>query len=189
MDKVVIDIETKNTFSDVGGKQFLNKLDVSFVGVYSYSKDAYFSFFENQMKELDDFLRQAGLVIGFSINRFDVPILNKYLTFDLFSVPRVDILDEIEMKIGRRISLDILAHTNVGFGKTSHGLEAVRFYREGLLKELESYCLNDVKVTKEVYDLARRQKYLLVPDRITGNNEKVELDFYEGEMIMKQSLF
>ncbi|OGZ03000.1 MAG: hypothetical protein A2430_00100 [Candidatus Liptonbacteria bacterium RIFOXYC1_FULL_36_8] len=93
------------------------------------------------------------------------------------------------MKIGRRISLDILAHTNVGFGKTSHGLEAVRFYREGLLKELESYCLNDVKVTKEVYDLARRQKYLLVPDRITGNNEKVELDFYEGEMIMKQSLF
>ena len=30
MDKVVIDIETKNTFSDVGGKQFLNKLDVSF---------------------------------------------------------------------------------------------------------------------------------------------------------------
>src|SRR3989339_458642 len=122
MDKVVIDIETKNTFSDVGGKQFLNKLDVSFVGVYSYSKNAYFSFFENQMKELDDFLRQAGLVIGFSINRFDVR----------------------------------------------------------LLKELESYCLNDVKVTKEVYDLARRQKYLLVPDRITGNNEKVELDFYEG---------
>ena len=75
MDKLVIDIETKNTFADVGGQEHIKKLDASFVGVYSYNKDAYFSFFENQFGELNELLKKAGLIIGFSINRFDIPIL------------------------------------------------------------------------------------------------------------------
>ena len=35
MDQIVFDIETKNSFADVGGEANLKKLDVSVVGVYS----------------------------------------------------------------------------------------------------------------------------------------------------------
>lgn len=169
MDKLVIDIETKNLFSDVGGEHNLRKLDVSVVGVYSYNQDKYLCFDEYQMPELGAFFQRTGLIIGFSINRFDIPVLEKYFSFKLSAIPRLDILEEIEFALGHRVSLDILAKTNLGgIGKTHHGTEAVTLYRDGNMDELKSYCLNDVKLTKELYDLGKKRKFLVVPDRQTG---------------------
>ena len=90
MDKIVLDIETKNSFADVGGQENLTKLDISFVGVYSYNKNEYLSFFENELDKLAPILQNAGLIIGFSSNRFDLPILNKYYNFN----PSWSALDE-----------------------------------------------------------------------------------------------
>ena len=50
-DKLVIDIETKNTFADVGGQRFLTDLDVSLTGVYSYNRDEYSSFKDDEMEK------------------------------------------------------------------------------------------------------------------------------------------
>ena len=173
MDKLVIDIETKNTFAEVGGQQNLKDLDVSFVGVYSYNQNAYLSFFENDLKELEKLLKTAGLIIGFSINRFDIPVLNKYSSFDLFKIPRLDLLEEIELALGHRISLDNLAKTNLGIGKTAHGLEAIKFYRDSDFEALKNYCLNDVKITKDLYDLFKNRGHLIVPHKITGEPQQV----------------
>lgn len=187
MDKLVIDIETKNTFADVGGQSNLHKLDASFVGVYSYDQNKYLSFFENQFDELGALLQKAGLIIGFSINRFDIPVMAKYFKFKLEAIPCLDLLEEIEIGLGQRISLDILAKTNLGIGKTHHGLEAVKFYREGNLEELKNYCLNDVKITKDLYDLAKKQGHLLVPKRYTEEIIKVPLNW--KEQVLHATLF
>jgi len=178
-DKLVLDIETKNTFAEVGGQSFVKKLDASFVGVYSYNQDQYFSFFEKDFAELNKFLKTAGLIIGFSINRFDIPVLEKYCDFDLWKINRLDLLEEVEVGFGNRVSLDSLAKTNLGIGKTHHGLEAITFYKEGRLDELKNYCLNDVKITKDLYDLAKKQKHLLVNDRYSGNIVKVAMNWQE----------
>ena len=178
-DIVVIDIETKNTFYDVGGQANIARLDMSLACVYSYNQDAYFSFWENDTKELGEMLKEVALVIGFSISRFDLPVLDKYFDFSTKALKRIDLLEEIEVVLGRRIGLDLLAETNLGQNKTYNGLEAIRLWNEGNLKELEAYCRNDVKITKELYDLAKLQKYLMVPERGTDNLIKVDLDFNE----------
>ena len=95
-DKIVIDIETKNTFFDVGGKENLKDLDASLVCVYSYNKGDFLLFREDKLHNLGPILQDAGLVIGFSINRFDLPVLDKYFSFNLLSLPTLDILEEIE---------------------------------------------------------------------------------------------
>lgn len=187
MDKIVLDIETKNSFADVGGQENLKKLDTSFVGAYSYSQNQYLSFFDNQFEELGKLLKNTGLIIGFSINRFDIPVLEKYFDFDIWKIKRLDLLEEIEMNFGHRVSLDILAQTNLGIGKTSHGLEAIKFYREGNFEALQKYCLNDVKITKELYELIKKQKHLLIPQKPTGELVKVNLEF--PEHFLPQTLF
>ncbi len=187
MDKLVIDIETKNTFADVGGHGNVQLLDASFVGVYSYNSDQYFSFFENQFEELGALLQKAGLIIGFSINRFDIPVMAKYFKFNLKAIPCLDILEEIEIGLGHRISLDILAKTNLGIGKTHHGLEAIKFYKEKNFEELKNYCLNDVKITKDLYDLAKKQGHLMVPRRYSEEMVKVILNW--KERILPATLF
>jgi DEAD/DEAH box helicase domain-containing protein len=176
-DIIVIDIETKNTFADVGGETNINDLEVSVACAYSYNEDKFMSFWEPNMESLGRILQESGLVIGFSINRFDLPVLDRYFPFSTKALKRLDLLEEIEASFGSRIGLDLLAQTNIGVGKTHHSLEAIRLWNEGEHKELENYCLNDVKITKELYELASRQGHLLIPDRRSGEIATVSLDF------------
>jgi len=179
MDKLVLDIETKNTFADVGGQQNLKDLNISFVGVYSYNKNEYLSFFENELDKLGPILQNAGLIIGFSSNRFDLPILNKYYNFNVLKLESLDILDDIEERLGHRISLDQLAFTNLGANKTGHGLDAIKYYNEKRFDELQKYCLNDVKLTKDLYELGLRQGNLLVPTNHGASIAKVPFDWHQ----------
>lgn len=175
-DKIVIDIETKNTFFDVGGTENLKDLEASLVCVYSYEKRDFLLFRENKLQDLSPILQNAGLVIGFSIRRFDLPVLDKYFNFNLSSLPSLDLLDEIEASYGRRVSLDILAKTNLGVGKTNHGLDAIRFYNSGDWESLEKYCLNDVLITRDLYELTKKQGHLMIPERWSDNLIKVNLN-------------
>lgn len=183
MDKLVIDIETSNTFQDVGGHENFKDLKVSLIGAYSYNQDRFFAFYENQIDDFGPLLQKSGLVVGFAINRFDIPVLEKHYNFDLYALSRLDLLEEIELSLGQRISLNVLAKTNLGLEKThASGLEAIRLYNEGNLEELKNYCLNDVKLTRDLYELARKQGYLLVPDRNTGELLKAKLNLKEIEL-------
>src|SRR3989344_5538500 len=179
MDKLVFDIETKNTFADVGGEENIDKLEVSMICVYSYDRGDFFAFSEYEINEATELFKRAGLLIGHSINHFDVPVLKKYFSFEIASIPTVDLLEEIQAGFGRRVGLDALAKTNVGAGKTHHGLEATRMYRDGEIEELRNYCMNDVKLTKALYELAERQGFLMVPERTTGQLVSVSLNWKE----------
>lgn len=174
-DFIVFDIETKNTLAEVGRDNF-DDLQVSVVGLFSYAQNKYLSFDESELDLCSDLLRDA-CIIGFSITRFDIPVLNKHCKFNLFSVPRIDLLDDIELQLGRRISLDLLAKLNLGIGKTHHSLEAPAMYREGRLEELAEYCLHDVRITKELYELARLQGHLLVPQWGSDEPERATFNF------------
>ncbi len=180
MDKLVLDIETSNTFADVGGERNVKDLNVSLVGVYSYNRDEYIAFHEKDIHKSAELFQKAGLIIGFAINRFDIPVLEKYFSFNLGAIPRLDLLEEVELVTGKRISLNILAKTNLNLQKTHEsGLEAIRLYKEGKLDELEEYCLNDVKLTKDLYELAKRQGHLVFPDRVSGTLVKAHMQWQE----------
>lgn len=175
MDYLIIDIETKNTFFDVG-RDNVNALEVSVVCIYSYKHGKYFSFDEHHLKEAGEMLKSSNVIIGFSINRFDLPVLAKHYDFDLFSISRIDLLEEIEIRMGRRISLNLLAKTNLGVGKNGRSLDAPILYKAGKMEELAAYCINDVKITKDLYELAKKQGYLLVPNKETKFLDRVDFD-------------
>jgi len=179
MDKIVFDIETKNTFADVGGHSRLADLDVSLIGAYSFDQKKYFSYTEHELESASELFKNAGLLIGFSINRFDIPVLAKYFSFNISSIPTLDILEELEAGMGKRVSLDILAKANLGIGKTHQSLEAIRLYKENKIDELRNYCLNDVRLTKDLYELAEKQRFLKVPQRDSAEILSVPLDWRE----------
>jgi DEAD/DEAH box helicase domain-containing protein len=185
-DTVVIDIETKNTFLEVGRDNF-GGLEISLVGLYSYNQDKFLAFEENQLDEVGEILKNTQLIIGFAISRFDLPVMAKHYDFDLFAIPRIDLLDEIEYITGKRIGLDILAQTNLGIGKNGSSMEATVLYKEGRIEELKKYCLNDVKITKELYELAKKQGHLMVPQKNQPQPIKVSFDW--SERLLYQRLF
>ena len=111
-------------------------------------------------------LKETGAIIGFSIYNFDLPLISKlYNNYDFSKYIILDILKEIEEKRGHRIKLDDLAQANIGVGKNGNGLEAIELYREGKIDELKKYCLNDVKITKELYELILEKGEIIIPSR------------------------
>jgi DEAD/DEAH box helicase domain-containing protein len=183
MDTLVFDIETSNFFTDPGvGWNNFDALKISAVGVYSYDQDKYFCFEEHEMDKAAELFKTAKTIVGFSINRYDVPVLNAYFqrlglgVTNLFEMERLDILDEIERITGHRISLERLAQANLGTGKTGHGPHAANLFREGKIEELKAYCLKDVELTKALYDLYRDRKHLFLPRR--DSEELIKLEFF-----------
>ncbi len=42
------------------------------------------------------------------------------------------------------------------------------------MDELKEYCLKDVRLTKELYDLSRKQNFLMVPGKNTDETRKIQ---------------
>jgi DEAD/DEAH box helicase domain-containing protein len=162
--EVVLDIETQNTFQDIGSNDH-SKLRVSLVGVYFYETDTYEYFLEADLPKLWPRLEQCDRVIGYNTKGFDNLVLASYYSGDLGSIPQLDLLEEIAKVLGFRVKLDDVAKATIGTGKTGHGLQAVEFWRQGKIQELADYCLMDVKVTKLVYEYARLHGLVKCEDR------------------------
>lgn len=171
---VVIDIETKNSFNDVGSYDS-TALDVSLVGLYDYATDSYESFLDTELDRLWPFLERSSFIIGFNSIHFDVPILNKYYAGDLIAFPQFDILKELKEVWGRTAKLDAIAHGSLGTGKTGDGLKAITLWKDGKIDELRDYCLADVRITKEIYEYAKNERRLRI-ETVTGIQE-VKVNF------------
>lgn len=179
MDTIILDIETKNTFGDVGGKEHLTKLSISVACFYSLNKTRHFCFDENQFEEMKEFLSQRAILVGFSSNKFDIPILQHTLDMDLMSYPRLDISDEIEIRTGRMIGLNDLANYNLGTQKTGTGLNAPVLYAQGKFDELKEYCKQDVEITTKLFEKIKKEGQLIIPPRKTdaiGEATLLEID-------------
>lgn len=175
---VVLDIETKNTFQEVGG-YFTDKLEVSVVVAYYYETDEYVSYLESDLPKLFSRLEKSGRIIGYNSKGFDIPVLNNYYPGDLMNLPQLDMLEKIKNSLGYRIKLDSVAAATLGTSKSAHGLLAVKWWKEGKVQEIIDYCEQDVKVTKEVYDFGCEKGYVLFDDR-SGLRHQIDIDFIEG---------
>ena len=175
MNDIVLDIETQNTFEEVGG-YFTDKLKVSLVGVYYYETDTYESYLEADLPQMFAKLEVGGRIIGYNSIGFDMPVLNNYYAGDLLRLPQLDILQHIEKSLGYRIKLDDVAAATIGTRKSAHGLQAVAWWKEGKIQEIREYCLQDVKVTKEVYEFGLKNGYVLYDDR-SGERRLIPVNF------------
>ena len=152
MNHIVLDIETQNLFSDVGGKENLTKLLLSVAGVYSYADKNFHTFAEEDLSIFEKMLERTDLIIGFNINHFDLPILQKYLKVDLSKIQVLDIMTEVVNAVGHRVSLDDLLVNTLNKRKSANGLLAVQYFKEGRINELKKYCLDDVRLTRDLYE-------------------------------------
>lgn len=172
---VVLDIETSNTFDDVGGYH-PHKLNVSVVCAYFYETDTWESFLEDQVPALCRRLEACDRIIGYNTVGFDLPVMNRYYAGDLLKLPQCDMLAEINKSLGFRIKLDDVAQATVGVKKSAHGLLAVQWWKEGKVQDVIDYCMQDVKVTKDVFEFGEKNKFVLFDDRM-GERRMIPIDF------------
>ncbi len=148
---IVLDLETQKGFHEVDRSK-LHLLKVSVVGIYDSYDDAYHSYEEKEFLRLEERLKLADLLVGFNIVGFDLKVLVPYLLMDVRKLKVLDLLDEIHKTLGHRVSLQSLAQGTFKDSKSGSGWNAIQLYKDGRMDELKSYCLDDVRLTKQIYD-------------------------------------
>ena len=172
---VYFDLETRRTANDVGGWDKKSAMGMSVGVTYSTKTGEYAIYREETVDNLVDQLRRADLVVGFNILSFDYEVLMGYTALDLPSqLATLDMMVDLEQKLGHRLKLESLAQATLGVGKTAEGLDAIKWWREGKLKEIAEYCCYDVKVTKLVHEHGRDQGELFYNDRF-AHKQRVEI--------------
>jgi len=160
-DILVYDLETKKTFEEVGGHENSHLLEISVAGIYSYNKDKYFALRENQLNKFEEWLEDCNLLIGFNSIGFDNVVLQPYLKkINAQKLNNLDMLADFKEQLGFRIKLDNVASTTLFEGKSGSGLDAIRYYRLGEWEKLEGYCLDDVRITRDVYEYGKNHGYV-----------------------------
>jgi len=194
MNEVILDLETQRAFVE-SGKYDPKKLGVSYVGICQRTMDSeergsgeLSGFFKNQLGGLWPILEQADRIIGFNIMGFDLPVLSEYYLGDTASFPTLDILEEVKKIVGHRVSLDAIAKETLGIEKSGTGLDALLYYEQSRFEELASYCLSDVRITRDVYDFGRKHQQLKFKDK-WNRVVTVPVDFsFRGEAKIQMSL-
>lgn len=152
---IVIDIETKKTFREAPEHK---DLGISVIGLYDYGTGLLRAFVESEFGELYAIMENASVVIGFNLDSFDMPVIQSYYPGNVSQFKTFDILSDVKRILGRRISLDELTKATLGEGKSGNGLQAITYYRKGMWDELKKYCLDDVRLTKELFDYGLKEK-------------------------------
>ncbi len=179
--RVVFDIETANSFDDVGAND-PSRLDISIVGAYDSSTDTYASYSVPELNQLWPIIEKADVLIGYNSDHFDIPLLNKYYPGDLTRIKSIDILVEVRNVLGRRLKLDTIAEATLGAQKSGHGLDAIRWWKEGKEDLVRKYCLDDVRLTKELYDHIRKHKKILYTDFGEQKEVRLKPELWEKEV-------
>jgi len=185
MRKIVFDIETRNIFQEVG-KADPERLDIAVVGIHDSETDSYSSYLAEELNTLWPILERADMLIGFYSENFDLPLLNKYYPGDLSKIKQLDILKEIRKQYGRGMKLDQLAEGTLGKKKSGDGFDATRWWKAGEVERVREYCLDDVKITKEIYDYAvANQKLIFKENKIM---KEIKLDTSDWEKPVENKL-
>lgn len=169
MRKIVFDIETKNWISGDP-----TELDIALVVIHDSETDEYTTYLENELSKLWPILEHSDMLIGFNSDHFDIPLLNKYYPGDLYKIKSLDILREIKQAYGRRMKLDQIAEGTLGKNKSGSGAEIMAWWQQGEVEKIKNYCIDDVKITKEIYDYARANNKLFFKEG--GKNNEIKLD-------------
>lgn len=169
---LVLDLETQSLFSDHADRK-PESLGISVIGTYCYRTDQYRIYDESEIPALEQRLMEKPLVVGFNIRRFDMPVLKPYLHFDPATLQMLDILEILHTTLGHRVSLDSVAQATLGAGKSGDGLDAVAFYRAGAMDKLKQYCLDDIKVTRSVYEYGAAHSELFFTSKFGGGKKRV----------------
>ena len=158
---LVVDVETQRLVQEVGGWDHADKLGVSVACAYDSKTDQFSSYTEADLPKLFS-LCYERLVVGYNIRGFDLAVLAPY-GLDAKKLDVFDILYDLEtLTRSRYLKLESVAMGTLGIGKSADGLMAVEWWKTGQVQKIIEYCIQDVKVTRDVFQHGRQNGFVKI---------------------------
>ncbi len=180
MRAITFDIESISD-SFVRGHIDVAEQELTVVAIHDSQTGEFSSYFKEELPKLWPIIERADLLIGFNSDVFDIPLLNRYYPGDLSHIRSLDLLSEVQKALGRRIRLQSLAEATLGRGKSGDGAKAGEWWKEGKRDQVRDYCIEDVRLTRELYDYAIQHGILKYKDLRDIRDIKLDTSHWNRE--------
>jgi DEAD/DEAH box helicase domain-containing protein len=159
MNYITFDIETYSPSR-------LDKIDTdefrcSVCGAYFSWLDEYIAFLEEDIVDFLNMTREADLIVGYNHIGFDLPVLQKYVSWNLQELPKYDIMAEIHKNAGFRPKLNDICKANLNHDVKTDSYEVYKnYYWDKEWGKLIDYCMNDVRLTEQIFRIVLKENKL-----------------------------
>ena len=136
-------------------------MGISVIGAYDYKTDRYRTFMRDNLPEFIALCGERFPLVSFNGLSFDDMVIGATIC-QMPESPRYDLLVEIwkAAGLGPKFSypthagfgLDACCDANFGARKTGNGALAPVLWQQGKYGEVVDYCLNDIALTKQLFD-------------------------------------
>lgn len=142
-------------------------MGISVIGAYDYAQDRYRVFCQDNMHEFAAALESTELLVGFNNIPFDNAVIRAAWAPmiklpDGWEAKCYDLLREtwaaaglgpdFNFKTHGGYSLDAMCERNFGTKKSGNGALAPKLWQRGAIGNVIDYCLNDIRLTKQLFD-------------------------------------
>ena len=188
LDHIVVDVEIREEIG-VNGITWndTHRLGISVAVVYEFLTDRFITYSgePNSILRLRERLMKADRISGYNIINFDFPVIMGHVKSEWAVLKDVtgsperklvlssnDILRRLW--IGRGLDpdnfvpmthgnakLDQVAGATIGRGKIAAGEDAPRWWKEGRIHDIITYCLDDVALERDLSIFADRYGYVI----------------------------
>jgi DEAD/DEAH box helicase domain-containing protein len=166
--EIYLDVETQRLSSEVpGGWNNIRAFGVSVAVTWDESA-GFRDWYEADVPRLIAELAVFDRVVTYNGIRFDLEVLAAYGDVTALRAKSLDVLKDLERRLGFRPKLQDVAQATLGKQKTGSGPEAVKWWRSGdpvLRQRVVDYCRMDVEILREVVAHGRREGFVKVPSQ------------------------
>ncbi len=166
MREIYLDVETQRLSSEVpGGWNNIRGFGLS-VAVTWNGPAGFREWYEGDAAHLIAELEAFDRLVTFNGNRFDLEVLAAYGNVRPLRDRSLDILKDLERRLGFRAKLQDIARATLGKEKTGSGPDAVTWWRSGdpvLQRRVVDYCRVDVELLRDIVAHGRREGFVKVP--------------------------
>lgn len=169
MSKILIfDIEIAKPIEAVGGWEGAKKglAGISSAVVWDSDTQRYHLYDANTLDELVAHLNSGDLIVGWNSRDFDIPCIEG-VTGQKITAWGYDMLQEIWAAIGRfykGYKLGDVCYRTLGLEKSGNGESAPHLAATGQWAKLFDYNLNDVHLTKSLYNHVVNEGFIIDVD-------------------------
>jgi len=169
---IVFDLEIDKPIEEVGGWDYIHECRVSVAVVWDFLTSSFRIYDKHNLKNLEERINSADRVVGFNHTRFDYTVLRgSGLTINSSPDKDVDLLmivrkavQNLSLKAPKgELQLGAIAESTLGAKKSGHGADAPIWWKEGRVAEVTDYCIQDVKVTRDLYIHMYQYRFVITP--------------------------
>jgi len=178
MDKMlIVDLQTKLSYDDVGGKKGMDKMGISVAGLFDYSTNKITFYDEEHIEAFIQELYSAKLIMGMNLTKFIYRVLAAFSENDFSKLKSLDVLEYFKKRLTFKPTLEGLFNGTLGIKKFDTNDNYVpMLFKQGRFDEIKSLCNQNIDDLKNLFDFGMTKGFVFYDDK-AGQRWKISVNW------------